>query len=190
AAGPAGAPRGRHPPPAAERGSAIASVAAQAAAAARSEDEGSEHGLAWSVPNVLATLSTLWEAGRTSTDLELILSGAQQERAAFTPGPIVQRLTDPDLFDGAAVAASGITLRIATVALESGELRYITESGEVRDRQDQPVPGEPRVDLVAAIRASCAIPAVFPPVRLGSEHYVDGGARESLPTEVAMAQLG
>src|SRR5699024_3611963 len=105
-------------------------------------------------------------AARTSTALERSLSGAQRERAASAPRPIVQRLTDPDLFDGAAVAASGITLRIATVALESGELRYITESGEVRDRQDQPVPGEPRVDLVAAIRASCAIPAVFP--RCGS----------------------
>src|SRR5690625_798300 len=190
AAGHAEPTRGRHTPPAAANGSAIASVAEHAEAEADTEDEGSEHGLAWSVTNVLDTLTTLWEAGRTSTDLELILSGAQQERAAFTPGPIVQRLTDPDLFDGAAVAASGITLRIAAVALESGELRYITESGEVRDRQDQPVPGEPRVDLVAAIRASCAIPAVFPPVRLGSEHYVDGGARESLPTEVAMGQLG
>src|SRR5699024_751835 len=58
--------RGRHPPPAAENGSALASVAEQAEAEARSEDEGSEHGLAWSVTNVLDTLSTLWEAGRTS----------------------------------------------------------------------------------------------------------------------------
>ena len=155
-----------------------------------SADPQSEHGLGWSVTNVLDTLSTLWEAGRTSTDLELILTGAQQERAAFTPGPIVERLTDPALFDAAAVASSGLSVRIAVVGLESGELRYVTESGQLRDRQDRPVPGEPRVDLVAAIRASCAIPAVFPPVQLGSEHYVDGGARESLPVEVAMAHLG
>ncbi|WP_022918925.1 patatin-like phospholipase family protein [Ruania albidiflava] len=189
AAGHAEPTRGRHTPPAAEH-RAEADTVTETETRASAEQEDSEHGLAWSVTNVLDTLSTLWEAGRTSTDLELILSGAQHERAAFTPGPIVERLTDPDLFDAAAVAASGITLRIATVALESGELRYVTESGEIRDRQDEPVVGEPRVDLVAAIRASCAIPAVFPPVRLGSEHYVDGGARESLPVEVAMTALG
>src|SRR5699024_10489781 len=71
-----------------------------------------DHGLAWSVTNVLDAMSTLWEAGRTSTDLELILTGAQQERAAFRPGPIVQQLTDPDLFVPATVAGSGISLRI------------------------------------------------------------------------------
>lgn len=149
-----------------------------------------EHGLAWSVTNVLDAMSTLWEAGRTSTDLELILTGAQQERAAFHPGPILQRLTDPTLFDPAAVATSGMTLRIATVSLESGELRYVDESGLLHDRHDVPLSGHKRVDLIQAILASCAIPAVFPPVRLGEEHYVDGGARESLPLDVATTHLG
>ena len=193
AAGQAEPTRGRRAPSSAattERGAADEAGAGAPAAREANGQEDAEHGLAWSVTNVLDTLSTLWEAGRTSTDLELILSGSQQERAAFTPGPIVEQLTDPAMFDPAAVAASGHSLRIAVVALESGELRYVTESGEIRDRQDRPVAGEPKVDLVAAIRASCAIPAVFPPVRLGSEHYVDGGARESLPVEVATAQLG
>ncbi|UFU06941.1 patatin-like phospholipase family protein [Ruania halotolerans] len=149
-----------------------------------------EHSSGWSVANVFDTLSTLWEAGRTSTDVDLILGGAQTERAAFTPGPLVNRLTHPDLFSSQRAAASGVHLRIAAVALESGELRYITETGEIRDRLDQPVPGEPTVDLVTAIMASCAIPSVFAPVRLGSEHYVDGGARESLPVEVAVDHLG
>ncbi|SEE88109.1 patatin-like phospholipase family protein [Ruania alba] len=149
-----------------------------------------EHGLSWSVTNVFDTLSTLWEAGRTSTDVDLILGGAQKERAAFTPGPLVKHLTNPNLFSSERAAASGVQLRIATVALESGELRYVTETGEIRDRLDQPVPGEPVVDLVSAIQASCAIPSVFAPVQLGSEHYVDGGARESLPVEVAIEHLG
>lgn len=158
--------------------------------ASDSAQEPPDHGLAWSVTNVLDAMNTLWEAGRTSTDLELILSGAQQERAAFRPGPIMQNLTDPHFFDPAAVAASGITLRIATVGLESGELRYVTETGAVHDRQDRPIAGHERVDLVQAVLASCAIPAVFPPVRLGEEHYVDGGARESLPLDVATTRLG
>src|SRR5699024_7881298 len=38
--------------------------------------------------------------------------------------------------------------------------------------------------------ASCAIPMVFPPVRLGAENYVDGGVRESLPADIALEHLG
>lgn len=163
---------------------------------ARTHDDGDpdhtppDHGLAWSVTNVLDAMSTLWEAGRTSTDLELILTGAQQERAAFRPGPIVQQLTDPDLFVPATVAGSGISLRIATVALESGELRYVDEAGRLRDREDRLLPDHEPVDLIQAVLASCAIPGVFPPVRLGQEHYVDGGARQSLPLDVATRNLG
>ena len=57
------------------------------------------------------------------------------------------------------------------------------------DRDNRPVPEEP-VDLVAAVKASCAIPMVFPPVPLGTENYVDGGVRESLPAAIAQDHLG
>src|ERR1700675_3542643 len=87
------------------------------------------------------------------------------------------------------VAASGITLRIGAVGLESGELRYITEHGEMVSRTGQPL-DLPRVDLIDAICASASIPLVFPPTRLGDEHYVDGGVREILPLELAFNQLG
>lgn len=36
-------------------------------------------------------------------------------------------------------------------------------------------PGAPRADVGAAVAASCAIPGYFAPVRIGGEHYVDGG---------------
>src|SRR5699024_10611202 len=133
--------RSRHRPHRARNSrSVLDSATGRAAASAHEETDPDvappDHGLAWSVTNVLDAMSTLWEAGRTSTDLELILTGAQQERAAFRPGPIVQQLTDPDLFVPAAVASSGISLRIATVALESGELRYVDEAGLLHDRHD------------------------------------------------------
>ena len=38
-----------------------------------------------------------------------------------------------------AIAASGIVLRIGAVGLESGELRYVTEHGELRDRDGEPL---------------------------------------------------
>ncbi len=86
------------------------------------------------------------------------------------------------------VQASGIYLRVGAVSLESGELRYITETGAIHDRHDRPT-DLPDVPLSAGVLASASIPLAFPPVRLGEEHYVDGGAREILPIEVLVHHL-
>ena len=150
----------------------------------RPEDEGS-----WGSLGVVEFLSALREVGRARPDLEVILRGAERERSMYRLGPIVEQILDPEVFHPTRVAGSGVVLRIAVVSLESGELRYVTETGTLLDRHGRPLGGEP-VDLVDAVRASCAIPAVLPPVRLGDEHYVDGGVREALPVEVAVDQLG
>lgn len=53
--------------------------------------------------------------------------------------------------------------------------------------------------LPDAILASCAVPAVLPPVRIGGEHFVDGGIVNSIPisravelgaTEIYVLQVG
>src|SRR6478735_4361398 len=80
---------------------------------------------------------------------------------------LLQRELDPEL-----VAGSGIALRVGAVSLESGDLRYVTETGAVHDRDDHPT-GLPDVPLMAGVLASASIPLAFPPVRLGDEHYVD-----------------
>jgi NTE family protein len=41
--------------------------------------------------------------------------------------------------------------------------------------------------LVEAILASCAVPGLFPPVRVGDEHYLDGGLVNSIPIGRALA---
>jgi NTE family protein len=86
------------------------------------------------------------------------------------------------------VAASGIELRVGAVALESGELRYVGQDGRLHDRQGTPLPLPP-VPLADGILASASIPVAFPPVLLGDEHYVDGGAREILPLQVLVESL-
>jgi predicted acylesterase/phospholipase RssA len=86
------------------------------------------------------------------------------------------------------VATSGIALRVGAVSLESGDLRYVTETGALHDRNDRPT-DLPDVPLAAGVLASASIPLAFPPVRLGDEHYVDGGAREILPIEILVHQL-
>lgn len=56
-----------------------------------------------------------------------------------------------------------------------------------------------RGPLVDAVLASCAVPGLLPPVRIGDEHFVDGGLVHSIPvgralelgaTEVYVLQVG
>ncbi len=41
-------------------------------------------------------------------------------------------------------------------------------------------------DLTEAVVASCALPGVFPPARIGDEHFLDGGLVNSIPLERAV----
>jgi NTE family protein len=43
-------------------------------------------------------------------------------------------------------------------------------------------------DLIDPVLASCALPGVFPPVRIGDEHFVDGGLVNSIPLDHAVAR--
>jgi NTE family protein len=51
-------------------------------------------------------------------------------------------------------------------------------------------PGAPRADVADAVVASCAIPAVFRPVRIGGRLYVDGGAWSLTNLDAAPAGRG
>lgn len=42
-------------------------------------------------------------------------------------------------------------------------------------------------DLIEPVLASCALPGVFPPVRIGDEHFFDGGLVNSVPLDRAVA---
>ena len=144
----------------------------------------------WDPTPVRETLSVVWSVGRARPDFDALVRGGRHEQSMYRRGPIFDELLGPAMLDPARVARSRTELRIATVSLESGELRYVTGHGELVDRANRPVEGEEPVDLVDAVHASCAIPAVYPPVQLGREHYVDGSTRENLPVEVAMNHLG
>ena len=59
------------------------------------------------------------------------------------------------------------------------------ETGETRvfDRQSG-------VDLVDAVAASCAVPGIWPPVRIGGHRYMDGGIRSSDNADLASGHAG
>lgn len=139
---------------------------------------------------VLPLLSMLPRLRTAGSDLSVILRGADASRSMYHPGTILMRLLDGEFFTSERTRTSGTTVRIAVVALESGELRYVTETGDMVDRDNRPLPGIPNIDLSLGVLASCAIPSVFAPVRIGDEWYVDGGTREATPAEMAIGPLG
>ena len=97
---------------------------------------------------------------------------------------IVETRLSPELMQ-----RSGLTLRVGAVSLESGELRYIDQHGQIYARDGEPL-DVPVVPVHDAVLASASIPVVFPPKVLGNEHYVDGGVREILPLALAFNGLG
>lgn len=102
-------------------------------------------------------------------------------KSFFNFSPIEAKLRSR--LDPGNVGRSGIKLRITMVGLESGEVRYVNESGHFSDGEDT---GR-QIDLIDAVLASSSIPGLFPPVKLYSENYVDGGMREMLPMEAAIS---
>ncbi|HEY3775407.1 MAG TPA: patatin-like phospholipase family protein [Solirubrobacteraceae bacterium] len=79
-----------------------------------------------------------------------------------------------------AVAASGARfdgrLRVSAVDRQSG--RRVMFGG----------PGAPRAEVAEAVEASCAVPWLFAPVRIGGRDYVDGGVWS--PTNLDAAPVG
>lgn len=66
-----------------------------------------------------------------------------------------------------------VPLSMNAVDLETGRMEWFGAGG----RTDVP--------LAEAVYASCALPVFFPPARIGTRYFVDGGVRSSLPIERA-----
>lgn len=102
-------------------------------------------------------------------------------QSMYSVGPALRALVEPPLLDPEAVRASGVSLRVTMVCLETGALRLATETGALLDRTGRQVAPAGTAPLADAILASAAMPGILPPVEIGGLHYVDGGMREFLP---------
>jgi predicted acylesterase/phospholipase RssA len=76
---------------------------------------------------------------------------------------------------------TGIELRLATVSVESGDLRHVDESGRFCEALETP-PGVPD-----GIIASASIPTIFPAVPINGQAWVDGGVRSVIPIQAAIS---
>lgn len=121
----------------------------------------------------------------TLDEIKGLVEGAKNSVSAFNLKPMEAKLRDPKNLNPVAVAQSGILLRLAVVGLQSGELGYVTERGELLMPGRQPQ----AINLVDGVLASASEPGIFPPVQLPDDYYTDGGVREISPVRVAL-ELG
>lgn len=161
---------------------------AQANWASELRGRAGEHGTAGSQARIVMRMLGEIVRNPPETDGTVdALRGALKAKSLLSMGPvraIVEQQLSPERMQ-----ASGLTLRVGAVSLESGELRYVDEHGRLHARDDTRLETDP-VSVHDAVLASASIPVVFPPVPMAGEHYVDGGVREILPLALAFNGLG
>ncbi len=131
-----------------------------------------------------AVIAALYALGSPALEIERIVRTQdvaelwrQSLDLGWHEGAIVRgrRLSDwldRKFFMGATFQDLSVPLAVACTELATGRLRVV-RSGRVAD----------------AVRASCALPGVFAPVRLGDAVLIDGGLVETVPF-AALATLG
>ena len=116
-------------------------------------------------------ISALWAAGLRASEIADLARGFHFPRW-FVPGALVEwerifrpaaRILEPLSFEGLPTP-----LRITAVDLEQG-IPVVLDSGR----------------LLPAVRATCAVPGVIPPEKIGSRWLVDGGLFNLVPVDAA-----
>jgi NTE family protein len=104
----------------------------------------------------------------------LLRTAARWGWAATSPlAPVATALSAP----GGALVRSAMLARAPDTGRALGHLHAEIERSGARfdGRLVFGAPGAPRASVADAVTASCAIPWVFAPVRIGEREYVDGG---------------
>jgi NTE family protein len=156
-------------------------------------------------------LRALAESG-IRPDLVLGTSVGAINGALFASEPTnegVERLSrlwrDTDLSE---VSAGGLLRSVTTLARSGTHIQSFREARErlvralpVQRVEELPVPFQcvaasieraaehwfETGDLADVILASCAVPGILPPVKIGDEHFIDGGIVNSIPVARAVA---
>jgi NTE family protein len=141
---------------------------------------------AFGVPGTVYMICTsLYPVVTTVIDVARLVSAAVQAlnaNALFINVPLVNLITAN--INPAKISASGITLRVAMVSLETAATEVVTEHGSL-------VSTGHTLPLQSVLLASASIPGAFPPVAIsgtsrGTEHFVDGGTRDNVPIREAV----
>ena len=120
-------------------------------------------------------LWTIWKSIRGNSDVykSWPLGKLQGfwKGGAYNNAPLEAKVVRPNL-DPSKLRSSGVKLRIGSVAYSSGNYYYVTEQ-------------EP--NIIDWVMASSAFPVAFPPRKIGSEYWTDGGIRDVTPIKDVFA---
>lgn len=141
-------------------------------------------------------------AGRLPLPAGLARAAARRATAVVAPFvPLAMAVAAP----GGAVARAGVLASMARRELPldalaplleavgarfDGRLRIVATDRRTGRRVVFGAPGAPRATVDEAVRASCAAPWLFAPVRIGEREYVDGGVWSPLNLDAVPAGRG
>lgn len=123
-----------------------------------------------------AIIAALYALGLSAAELQRLLTAPRSRHIwaqALDPAPgafslvrgrKLERWLDATLFSAAGFGDATMPLSIATTSLGTGELTALTSG-----------------PLARAVVASCSLPLLFAPVRIGESWLVDGGFVEAVP---------
>jgi len=144
----------------------------------------------FSIPELIPTLLSqlvpfiVVDAAIRADQLNDFLSTAKSATGIYNLRPI-QDLARKKIDLRLLGSSGGIRLRMTTVGLQSGALKYITERGWLVD-DPKSDGGTLHVDPIQGMIASASIPAWFEVQKMGGEWYVDGGIRQEVPIQAAI----
>ncbi|MGW7414883.1 patatin-like phospholipase family protein [Streptomyces sp. NPDC054863] len=124
-------------------------------------------------PSVCDEMENFWRDFVTSGAMRLnarSILNALTMRPAINSHDVVRRLFIKHLGASTRIEDLAVPYQCTAVSIERATVRYF-DSGP----------------LVPGVMASSAVPGLWPPVRIGEEHYVDGGVAESVPITRAIA---
>ncbi|MFJ6698286.1 patatin-like phospholipase family protein [Streptomyces sp. NPDC091272] len=123
--------------------------------------------------SVCEEMESFWRDFVTSKAMRLnarSILNALSMRPAINSNEVVRRVLDKYLGPTTRIEDLTVPYQCTAASIERATVRYF-DSGP----------------LVASVMASAAIPGLWPPIRIGDEHYVDGGVAESVPITRAIA---
>lgn len=144
----------------------------------------------FSIPELIPTLLSqlvpfiVIDAVIRAGELKEFISTAESATGIYNLNPIqdlARKNINRELFGG----SRGVRLRMTTVGLKSGALKYVTENGWLVDDPKSEV-GALLVDPIQGMIASASIPAWFEVQKMGTEWFVDGGIRQEVPIRAAV----
>jgi predicted acylesterase/phospholipase RssA len=122
--------------------------------------------------------SALWRAsfGRRTVSHSLEHLGRSLPTGIFSNEPIDERLAQVFSRPGRSNDFRRLRTKLTLVAtdLDTGDAAPFGR------------PGWDHVPISKAVQASCALPGLFPPVRIGEHHYVDGALKKTMHASVAL----